>query len=268
MVSLRWAPWPLRTNRRLLLWLSVDERIRVQAALGSTVGIFCDSYSDVVAAANSGNIDAIVWELSRAHQQAEPLQSALGDLARSVPTLLRADLMSTSVRQITALAAVASDLRISLSAGGDDLVEDIRALLVTQATTSAEHAIIRRLLPAVAALGPEIVVGAAVLGKRRRHVGELASVIGRTERTLEWRLRTAHAPTPGTVLGWMVSLHSLWRLEISCWPVKRAAHTAGFKDSSTLSNYLKYHLGVRARSALRLGGFWYWLEHFAAQLPI
>jgi hypothetical protein len=182
-----------------------------------------------------------------------------------MPILIRAEHSPSSMRHVIPLVRHAGQLQVSLR-GFDDLILDVRAMRELPRITTAEQPILVRLLDLTTTPILRIAMGAALLGKRRRPTADLARFVHCAERTLEWRLQRASGPQPQRLLAWMTSLHTICRLEVHQRKVEDAARDAGFSTGASLSNFLFNHLGVRARCAMDLGGFWYWLDRLALEL--
>jgi transcriptional regulator GlxA family with amidase domain len=96
-----------------------------------------------------------------------------------------------------------------------------------------------------------IVTAALVLGKRRVSVRDLAAVTDTPLRTLEWRLAQCDMRPANEILGFILSLHIVWRLEAMAWPLKRIACAAGFTSSAALCRYVQRHIGERPRTMMK-----------------
>ncbi len=253
-----------RARHRLIFRVSAEEQAHVQEKHGFAIGTFCETQAEVLAALAEPGVSGLVWELSsKVPRLPEAIPAAIGVAAQRIPLLVRADYSSSNMREIVALASVAAQLRVSLC-NFDDLADDLTGMIADPPETNAEQMIIKTVAPRLDALVRHIIVVAAIIGKRRTHVTDVAHLTGLNERTLEWRFRAVGGPTPTKVLGWMVALHTMWRLEVLGWSVKRAADAAHFRDAAALSNYMYGHFGARPRRALELGGSSYWLGRFIA----
>ncbi len=194
----------------------------------------------------------IVWELS--HDAGATIQPVSDDVLRVseyVPLLLRVRLTAPVTREIARVSKVTSNVHISLR-GIDSLEADVQRLLSDGTACIAEQSIIgkiERLHPRIR----DIVVAAAVAGRRRVGVKDFASFCEMPVRTLEWRLQAANAPTARRLLGWMVALHTAWRMDGLGWPLKRAALAAGFSSPEALGNYIQRHAQMRPVVLCRAG---------------
>jgi hypothetical protein len=158
-----------------------------------------------------------------------------------------------AARDLLQLSSLVPDLRVVVP-GYEDAGLAVRGL-VEGVPPGAEAVILRRICPVLVAPSSRVVVGAVVAGRRRIWVDELARCCGLPLRTVQRWLRGAALPPPGKLLGWSVSLHALWWLDVGGWPEKKACQQMGFRSCSALSRYVKRHVGAAPAVLRREVGF-------------
>jgi AraC-like DNA-binding protein len=100
-----------------------------------------------------------------------------------------------------------------------------------------------------------ILTGALALCRHRIHLEDLAEACEIPVRTIQWRFARAFERGGGDLIGWSISLSTIWMLEVLNWPLKECARRIGFGDTSTLAAYVARHVGQRPRQILASGGF-------------
>ncbi|HVT40204.1 MAG TPA: hypothetical protein VHE78_14280 [Gemmatimonadaceae bacterium] len=221
---------------------------------------------ELALAAQKDDVAIIVWELaSGAEGQIESVAEAMHNRAEAAPILVRMDLTKAAARQVLVLARYLPEAQVSLR-GHDDLESDINMLYNEPGGRGAYAAIVQRLLPLTHGRARDIVACASVAGHSRTSVRSLARLCGVPVRTLEWKLRAAQQAPAKILVGWMVALHSLWRLDVLGWTPKRTAHAARFHSGEAWSNYVGHHVGARPATLLREGGFESLLDQCARQV--
>jgi hypothetical protein len=197
----------------------------------------------------------VVWQLAfGAEGDIESLATAMRGHQDAQSVLLYMDLTRAAARQVVAVAEHLPQARIALG-GHDDLQRTIVALRKDAAEPTAVSKIVLRLLPLVPERAKDAVATAVVVGRRRTPVQAFASLCGAPVRTLEWHLSSSHVASAEDLLGRMVALHSLWRLDVLAWSPKRAATGAGFESRNAWSNYVARHAGAHPPTLLREIGF-------------
>jgi AraC-like DNA-binding protein len=190
----------------------------------------------------------------------------LPDLIHSVgpeqPVAIRARISRRRAADLVTLATKLDRLRLSIAAC-DEFAADI-AWLRRGAEHCAEHAVLRyiasRVLPSIR----DIIVAAVIAGRRRVTARQLAIACETSRRTIESRLRDNAIAPPSKLVGWAVSLHAAWSLEVVEMSVNNAALASGFASQADFSNYILRHTGQRP-SRLKSSGaeFLRLLEEFA-----
>jgi hypothetical protein len=196
------------------------------------------------------DVDLLVCELAPA-------------LRHHVPTIVRTHLTRATVPTIIALAATTGVSRLSFR-GASDLTVDLRQTLDGQPTWP-ELPIIHTLCTS---RGNPILIAAASISSRRTGIQQLARLLEMAPRTLQLHCAQSRLPEPRALLGAMLALHTLWRLDILNWPLKKAAAAAGFRSTEALTNYIHRHTHARPTVLLRSGGFTYLLDKLVADLRI
>lgn len=242
-----------------------EEREGVRSAFGSDVSIhWCFDRADAAAIARRIPVAGIIWDLqpdsSRALVDIHRLACVQASTAPRI--LLRADLQSSIIRELIWLAGHVTDASVSIR-GSDDWLLDVTSIEGDECSASAGFCILRSLVGSRhASPALETVAGVLLVAKHRMHVRQLATLLGLPRRTLEFRLKMAHLPVPERLLGWSIALHTMWRLDVLRWPLKRAALLSGFGASATLATYIARHVGARPAQLSRQGGFTVLLDHF------
>lgn len=183
-------------------------------------------------------------------------------LAPSTATILRAELSCNVVRGIVSLSAHPGLARLSLRSVRPADVDVQEALRGT--SHAPDFLILRSFATDRLAREPGILIAAIVCGARRTRIRTLARACRIAPRTLQWRLARAGFPEARELLGWVLALHSVWRLEALEWPLKRVAAQAGFSSGESLCSYVHRHVGARPKTLCRDGGFWQLLAQFAS----
>jgi len=248
----------------VLLCLSDEECYRAWSNRGAPRHCHRCCGVDLAIAVADPIVRVVVCELSRTTRSTGIAVGLIGKLDEHITLILRAELSPSIAREIIHLARTVRDVRVSLI-GVDDLAMELQSFVAVEEQSHADAAIIRRIAHEMDNWRPEIFVAAAVAGRRRTQVVTLATMCAIPIRTLEWRLHAAGVLPARKPLGWMLSLHSVWRLDVLGWPLKRAAHAAGFSSSEGLGNYVSRHLGARPIELAR-SGFEPLLERFVNQL--
>jgi hypothetical protein len=202
-----------------------------------SLGIHFDTDEEIFSALRNGQIDAVIWEIShRMPVRLDPMPWVVREAVRRIPLLLLIESTSAALNEVIGMASKASHLQVSIIGFGA-LGREVKAFTGKPRERCAEQSIIQLVLPHIEGrLAREIVVVAAIAGKRRMETRTLALMCGISQRTLHHRLREASLPTARGLLQWMMVLHTAWRREVFGWNVKRSALEGGFSTSAALSN--------------------------------
>jgi hypothetical protein len=197
----------------------------------------------------------IVWELAAGDEkEAASLARAVANRGSQVSILIRLELFAASSRRLLRLADDLPNVHLSLGRQ-EDLALAIARLDESPRDRSASPVILKRLLPVVPADLTEIVAIAVIAGQRHPSVEELATLCRLPVRTLQSHITEAHSMPAKDLLGSMISLHALWRIDVLQWPSKRAAQQAEFPTREAWSRYIENHTGARPLRLRRNGGF-------------
>ncbi len=237
----------------LFLLQDAHDVAEVRAAnSGEGVQDFAQLESHALTLLTRRSYDVVVWE--PVSMDAGFMSRALECCERSPGTtfVLRGSLAVGLVRLVRTIAPTSAKIRLSLRPL--PIVTDLFDVLAGSGVVADIPIIagLSRLWPESAF--PELI---ALVSCGSRRVGPVATAgaCGCALRTLQWRLRTAGLPPASTLLGWMVTLHTMWRLEVLGWSLKRAASVAGMPDGRNLSEYVARHASARPRALLHKGGF-------------
>jgi len=240
--------------RRILSWTNEPDRFLSApplTAAGVTI-VRCSSGDSLQAALESDRCDCAILDPVTA---ADWLGATVSrQMLATTPIVWRFVLTPEAARRITLIAGWLPNGRVSLR-GFDDLNADVDELLQSPIAPTAELRVLEGL-----ALGPPpqvhmAVVAAAILGRRRRRLADLARACRAPPRTIQWQLSHHGEQTASDLLGWSVALHTMWRVDVLNWSLKRSAVTAGFPSGDALSDYVCRHVGRRPRTLHLQGGF-------------
>lgn len=202
-----------------------------------------------------GQLSAAVFGWSpglRREVESKQAQQMLRETLSGVPAVLVLDALPSRTLGILGLTHLLPRLWVLIS-GMDSLESCLPRILSCGDRTGYQD-----IYEAVAAmLGSElepVAAAAAIAGGRRRSVEEFASLCGISSRALELRLRAAGGPVPRELLGWVLSLHVLWRLDILGWQPKHVADSVSFRSVDAMALYVKRWTGERPRRILGKGG--------------
>lgn len=234
----------------------VDKAMAASVAPGGggrgTLRILASTPGPLLAALPTG----IIWDL---HAASVPSLTAIVreviSTGRVVPPILGCvDLADVGARQLIQLARLIPCLRLSARSvdGFDDQIID---WLPAPHQPTGEQAIINGLATARLTRRFALAVKAAVAAKRHMPVSAFATAIHVPQRTVEGRLRAEGSFEAWRLLGWSVSLHAFWRLEVRRWSLKRVAVSLGFGSAEALGSHLQRHLGERPRALLARQSF-------------
>ncbi len=244
---------------------NVAEQQLIRKVVGGTSSIrWCSSPTLALASLSESNATTLVWDFNPA-----TTRSLLTALERSqaagqaIRLLVRTDLSRLSSRAVVDIARAGVDARISLK-GLDELSADVEALASQSPEPAAEFPIVSELASRRRSASFDIAVGAVMVGRRRVGVRTLSELMGLSVRTLEARLKAERLPVPEALLGWSLSVHTMWRVGVLRWSVKRADIVAGFGTCESLAGYVRRHVGARPAALRRSGDFTELLERFVS----
>jgi hypothetical protein len=247
--------------QRVLFRVSSLQQRLILAAARPYTAVFCQSDHQFCDLLNSQHT-ALVWESSsRMRHGRDPIPRDVVTAAGRLPLLVHAELGRANAEMITRLGRQAPDSRVSLE-GFDTLVDDIDAMLINPSETPADHVVISCTIDGIDPSIRDIMLCAAIAGKRRIVVTELARGCQCSVRHVEARLHRAGVPGPRRLLGLSLSLHTAWRLEVLEWSAKKTAGAAGLESLAALGGYVQRHSGSRPRALRRAGAFDALLHHF------
>jgi hypothetical protein len=248
--------------RRVAVWLPTERDDIAGFDIDDVRASSCRTAAEVCEALGRPETDAFVCELSSRLHWSPELSRLLIMASLRIPILVRVEMSTATAAAICELAVRARSLHVSLS-GWDRLRTDVRTFVKDPDCETAEQAILRRSARSIPPSVRRPVVTAVLAAKRHVAPRDLARLCNCSLRKLQWQLHRVGAPGPNAMLGWALSLHTMWRVGIREQSVKRAAIEAGFACSAELSNYMLRHVGQRPTIAASNGGFWTLLESFA-----
>ena len=221
--------------------------------------IQCRSPDELRSLLSRQTIDGAALDLPFAAAILEP--NDLRERLVRLPILLRTRITEAIAGQLAQLARWFPDASVSLKGPNDS---SPNPLITWPFEPDPTFRILTSCRAETHASASPIVAAVVVLGRKRTHVAEFAKASCIPVRTIEHRLNRCRLPCAGTLFGWSLALHTMWRLEYLSWPLKRCASVAGVADADALAEYLKRHVGRRPRSLLCSGGFEALLAHWSA----
>lgn len=251
----------------ILAYLRDDEEVSATARIVreamATPEILAATPGPVLAALPAG----IIWDLHRASVSSlMAIAREMLEAGRSVPPIFgRVDLAEVSARHLIQLARLLPRLRLS-TRGIDAFDGDMIDWLRRPDQPAAEHVIINRLATISRTSSVGLAIKAAVAAKRRVHVQEFSRAIGVPRRTIEGRLSGKSATRMWRLIGWSVSLHALWRLDVQQWSLEQTATSLHFGSAEALGSHLARHLGERPRALLAHRNFESILDRYYRRL--
>lgn len=123
-------------------------------------------------------------------------------------------------------------------------------------------------MPSLSGPAARIVTASVVAGERTAAVSNLAVLCNVSVRTLEARCRAAGILAPKPLLGWMLALHTTWRITRWGWSAQSAAEAAGIRSADALSDRMQRATGLRLTHACRDVGFEELLQRFTETLTV
>jgi hypothetical protein len=239
-----------------LCFSDANERLAALARFGGEKRVtMCANGSQLTQLARSGRLTGVVTDLACWFSDGfGELRELVTRSTAQIPLCVAFDLCPASARQIVALADAALDLRLVLR-GFDDVMLSISEMLEGDPAQRPERAVIRLFTERSSTATVPILLGAALIGRRRSDVRRLATLSGSSVRTLNRRLETEALPTARVLLGWSLALYASWRMEVFGWSAKRAADGAGFRDVDVFATFVKRNTGTRPAGMLSQGGF-------------
>lgn len=247
----------MNRRERIVLCCTGDDVPRAinAAEFGAHVVERCASVHDFVDRLLKNDGCRAVWEVERGSDcMIEQIAKRLADVTPRVRLLLRLDLSVAAARQLVLAAAHLPNSYLSFR-NHDDLRTDLAQWLAERDDHGGSVRIVQYLGSICSGETRDVMLSAAATGRRRLSVEQLALICGVPIRTLEWRLRSAAAPTARRLIGMAVSLHSAWRLEQLRLGPKQAAGRAGFHSTAALASYLRRHTGMRLSELASEGAF-------------
>jgi hypothetical protein len=231
---------------RLLFRVSREAETTLRKAFRDSVGIFCLTDAELLRRLGEGPTRGIVVQIDLETGETGPVSKSLLHAIAGQSVLLHTALAPGSAQQIVTMAGRACDLRVSLD-GFDELVRQTQMLLAKSAEPTAWQTIVDGVVPRIDSSIRDIVVAAAIRGERRLEVLSFANACRLPVRSLQARLSDSGSPTARELLGWSLSLHACWRLEMLRWTPKQVANAAGFHGLAALGGFLERHVGTRPR---------------------
>jgi hypothetical protein len=232
-----------------------EARDAVSKGVGKRGVRFCSYEDELAGEAAKEGITTLVWDAARDASTLIPsVAQALSGRAAVDSILIQVELSDITCRLYLAIRRQLPHAILCLR-GFDSLETMVSSLCAGASERRGDGAIIERVVPLVPPDGGDILTAATMCGHRRLRVDEFAKAYGTPLRTIEYRLGRSGIVPPREVLGWMLALHSAWRLDILGWPPKRVAAAAGFSSTDRWASYIWTHVQARPLAILNGGGF-------------
>ena len=192
-----------------------------------------------------------------------PLLADVAARAQSPVVVARVSLADAAADDVIQLAAARVPARVSLR-GVASLGDALTAALGGDREPSADLVILERIGPLVPRAVRAFLVLCAVAPSPRLHVGQAATLLGMTPRTIESRLAQAALPPAYRIIGWCVALHAAWQLDVLGRRPKQVAANLGFQSAAAAANLLARYCHASPSSLRVHGSFQVQLQRFAA----
>ena len=213
-----------------------------------------DTLAELIAA-QAGRLEAVVigWNHGlRRELEQKQVEHLLVKSLRGVPAILVLEDLPSNNQGIIRLARLLPKLWMVI--GGVDSLGSCLSKISAGSYRPGYHDIYEGMAAMLPVELEYVVAAAAIAGDRRRSVEDFASLCGFSVRALELRLQNSGGPVPRELLGWVLSLHILWRLDILGWQPKRVADSVSFRSVDTMALYVERWTGERPRRLLNEGG--------------
>ena len=195
-------------------------------------------------------------------------EALVDDLLAEFPhirTLLRTSLRRNAIERLVSACSRSIRCRISIR-GLDNFGSDLRGMISGNDDRGATRLILEEIAREIPAIARDVVVGAAAIGWQRTSVADLATACHIAERTVDWRLAHAGLISGSALLGQILCVHSVWRMEVLGWSPKQTAGRSGFGNVAAFTNFLKRHTGMTPGAAIAEGGGRWLLAQLLASL--
>lgn len=229
------------------------ERSYQLAQLGTVVR--CDDTESVVARVAAGGVQAVVTPLDDERgRSVAPVVVALAATHPAPAIVLYDRLDGASLPKL--LAVFATGLRMTCAIRPFESV----ARAVEMATSPTFFPpVVPVLLARFVGLAPaglaSFIALAAVQASARRGVGELASWLGMSPRTVERRHERAGWPSARTVVRSFAALDAVWLMNEYGWSARHVQEVRGFSHPSGVTRLLARYCGLRPGTLREDGGF-------------
>lgn len=177
----------------------------------------------------------------------------------------RIALTKRTALQFAELAQAGASPTASLR-GFDRLEDAVSTAAFERRVRDATGVIVSRLCNEISADGLGFGVSAALVGRQACSVDKWATLMTESRRSLERHLAEHSLPRPRRLLGWMLALHALWRVQHLNWPTKRAALEAGLPSAHSLTSRIGRLLDFDGSGPIRSQEFAEVAELFARDL--
>jgi len=239
--------------------LSQDLYARLRSCEGGSFAMHATTALDMADQLNQSEIGemapVVLWDISRSStEDIDSVISLASTSLRRTELFVLLPMGAVRARQVLVLVSRFPDAEVLL-VGLDDVLSCITRVMDGTKEHRAFQQMMRPLVTSVSAAVSDIVTTAVLAGHRRITVSTLARLFGLPPRTLVWRLRANEAPQARHMLGWILSLHVLWRLDILRWGTKHTAAVSGFRSVEAMSSFVARQTGCRPGVLLARGGF-------------
>lgn len=246
------------------LLLNASDRAGIQRPPARTVVRVCERADTLRSFVAGAEVRVVVSELrDRVGTSVTPVLGEAAARALRPAIVVRTALTDAAAADVIRFAAARITARVSIREI-EPLADALRDALGGRVEPRADLAILERVGPLVPRRLGSFVMLCAASPSPRLHVARAAALLGVGRRTIEGRLARAALPPAHRIIGWCVSLHAAWQLDVLDRRPKQVSAFLGFASGAALANVLARYCGCSATSLREHGGFQSQLERFAA----
>lgn len=246
------------------LMLDDGDRATIHRMFGRRMPVrVCERVDALRSMLAATDIRLVVTELrDRVGASVIPVLADIVARAESPVVVTRVSLSDAAADDVMQLAAARVPARVSLR-GVAPLGDALTAALGGGREPRADLVILERIGSLVPRAVRAFLVLCAVAPSPRLHVGQAATLLRMTPRTIESRLAQAALPPAYRIIGWCVALHAAWQLDVLGRRPKQVAANLGFQSAAAAANLLARYCDASPTSLRVHGGFQAQLERFA-----
>ena len=228
--------------------------------------VWCDDADSLIARVAAGGVAAVVAPfVDDGGRSIAPMIVAVAASQAAPPLVLYDRLNGATLPKL--LAVFATGLRMTYAVRPYESVAGAVEMVTAPTFFPSVAPILlgRFVRRAPSGLAPFVAL-AALQSASRRGVGELASWLGISARTIERRHDRARWPTARTVLRSFAALDAVWLMSEYGWSARHVHEVRGFSHPSGVTRLLARYCGVRPATLREDGGFDAALDHVSTIL--